>query len=154
MSLAEIKIGGPQTKLPPWLPAIFKFLFGLLPTCSAVLLILQVPNPWKSYLIVKVTNQAFRRCKIQQQLELLRGQVISFLEVYIFLFLSFINWIRGIYTNMATLSFLNIQYILQTLEQATLITLTSWAECISDLKRGMLTQHGNPFLFFHLSIFK
>src|SRR4029434_10384409 len=47
---------------------------GPLPTWLAVLLIPRIHNPYKLYLVVKVTNQAFQRYKIQYQLVLLKGR--------------------------------------------------------------------------------
>ena len=52
----------------------FGTFFGPLPTRLAVLLIPRMHDPYKLYLVVKVTNQAFQRYKIQYQLVLLKGR--------------------------------------------------------------------------------
>ena len=49
-------------------------LFGPLPKQLALLLIPQMHDPYKLYLVVKVTNQAFQLYKIQYQLVLLKGR--------------------------------------------------------------------------------
>ena len=56
------------------LQGILAIFFGALPTRLAVFLIPRMHNPYKLYLVVKVTNQAFQRYKIQYQLVLLKGR--------------------------------------------------------------------------------
>src|SRR4029434_6885021 len=56
------------------LQGILAHFFCPLPTRLAVLLIPRMHDPSKLYLVVKVTNQAFQRYKIQYQLILLKGR--------------------------------------------------------------------------------
>src|SRR4029434_6039161 len=56
------------------LQGILANFFGTLPTRLAVLLIPRMHDPYKLYLVVKVTNQAFQQHKIQYQLVLLKGR--------------------------------------------------------------------------------
>lgn len=47
--------------------------FGVLPTCLALLFMLQKHNPYKLYINAKVSNKALQQSIIQHQLVLLKG---------------------------------------------------------------------------------